>query len=1302
MRQLRSLTILLLLALVVPLAAFAADSFKVTVTPANLELGKTGTLQFVLDNPDKEYYGFQAELTLPNGLVPLKGDDGQFIILSNRFPADGEYQVNSNYIESDNTLIVGTFSGKHKPITGTYGVLAEIKVNVTNDFKGGSVLVDNIYFIDVDNKDVGFDATSIKPGVAVTEIKLSQNEAELKVGETVTLTGTVSPISATDKTLKWSTSDATVATVDATGKVTAKGLGKAIITATCKCGDVSASCEVNVIPTPVAGLSVLDAAENPLTEGASIAIHTGEEYNFTAVVTLEGGIGLTDKKVSWTTNDPSVIEFLDNEGLIKALKAGEATVTATIADYSVTVNVNVTDETVAVTSITLDQTKAAINTNQTLKLKATVLPAEAAATRTVTWSSSDRAIATVSTTGLVTAKKKGSVIITAKAGDKTATCEITITDIDVTGVELNKTEVTLTEGETVNLTATVTPNDATDQTVTWTSSDEDVATVTDEGVVIAVAPGNAVITATAGNVSATCTITVEAPFVAVETITLDKTTGSIEEGKTLQLKATVKPTDATDRTVNWTSSDPAVATVDAKGLVTAVKAGTATITAKAGEKSATCTVTVTAKTIAVTGITLDKTEATIIEGKTLTLTATVAPENATDKTVTWSSSNEAVATVDNGKVTALTVGKATITAKAGDKTATCTITVEANLIGSSAGSVKMTYVNMDEPDKAYGEIATGETAQSGYNKISGGSVGFGNTGWGENYITYLQVNVSEIEGTIIGATLSFEGSGSTDNKRETSWGVGYNSSAWSADMTYNTADKTITTMGEVKKGTSKSAKTFNEYSFDISAAVKHADEKGFVTILVYETAAAGGFIKNPTVSINWTKEATYDVTFTETSGAEGVKVIVDDLDVTNGTKLLNGTYEFTATAPHYKDYTGEFTVEGAAVDVEFAMTPKAMWKYTVNAIDANGELLKKLSDGEGYENDDVTYVYPGYYLQGTSLLSIAKKSSNPYYGVTTKLDSDGKVFEVKYDGTPVSDVVFYKEAEDMEGFTSRNSNNAPIRCSNGLGGTAEGDVLLTTLPAGQYKIHGQVWGTTGLNAGVKTKDGKELWTLASTGSLASGDSEEFMLTSETELYVYTENGDHNHMLDLIYIQKTGEYVAVSGISISKESIELVKGETTQLEATVAPDNATDKTVTWSSDNEKVATVDQTGKVTAVGGGEAVITAKAGDKTATCKVTVTVPVSGLAILDEDDNVLDSTHSLALHTGDEYTLTEVVSPEDATEQKVIWTSSNEAVAKIVDIVEEPHQVHIDAIAAGEATITASLAGHTTSFKVTVTDP
>ena len=189
--------------------------------------------------------------------------------------------------------------------------------------------------------------------------------------------------------------------------------------------------------------------------------------------------------------------------------------------------------------------------------------------------------------------------------------------------------------------------------------------------------------------------------VAVTGVTLDKTSLSIEAGQTAQLTATVQPGNADNQAVTWSSSDNNVVSVDATGKVTANAKGSATITVTTadGGKTATCTVTITepAAPVAVTGVTLNKNNTTIYTGRTETLTATIQPADATNKAVTWTSDNTGVATINNGVVTGVSVGSATITAKTADGgfTATCTVTVEeAPIVHPTGVSISKTSINL--------------------------------------------------------------------------------------------------------------------------------------------------------------------------------------------------------------------------------------------------------------------------------------------------------------------------------------------------------------------------------------------------------------------------------------------------------------------------------------------------------------------------------------------------------------------------------------------------------------------------------
>ena len=248
--------------------------------------------------------------------------------------------------------------------------------------------------------------------------------------------------------------------------------------------------------------------------------------------------------------------------------------------------------------------------------------------------------------------------------------------VPVEGVKLGKTALLLTAGNEQKLTVSLVPSNATEKTVTYKSSNTAVAAVASDGTVRGMKPGNAVVTVTTkdGGFTASCTIVVQAPSSGV---VLNKSSLTIARGKTAKLTAAVYPSSLSQK-VTWKSSNTAVATVASDGTVKGVKAGTVTITAtsEAGAMKSTCKVTVT---VPVTGVTLNRTTANIDQGKTVKLTAAVKPSDATQKGVTFKSSNTAVATVaSDGTVKGVKGGTATITVttKDGNKTASCKVTVK--------------------------------------------------------------------------------------------------------------------------------------------------------------------------------------------------------------------------------------------------------------------------------------------------------------------------------------------------------------------------------------------------------------------------------------------------------------------------------------------------------------------------------------------------------------------------------------------------------------------------------------------------
>ncbi len=380
---------------------------------------------------------------------------------------------------------------------------------------------------------------------------------------------------------------------------------------------------------------------------------------------------------------------------------------------SETIDVKVTQEGkkgkfIAVQSVSLSQKELTLTEGENAQLSYSVAPSNASI-KDVTWKSSSTSVATVSSSGTVNAVSVGTstVTVTTEDGNKTATCVVTVKPkvISVTSVSLDYSSLTITEGDSQALTATVSPSNASDKSVTWSSNNTSVATVSSTGVITGKAAGNATITVktTDGGKTATCAVTVKAKTIAVTGVSLDKTSLSMTAGDTQTLTATITPSNATNKSVTWSTSNSSVATVSSTGVVTAKAAGTATITVKTsdGGKTATCSVTVQAKTVSVTGVSLNKSSLSMTVGDTQTLTATVSPSNATNKSVTWSSNNTSVATVSSsGLVTAIAAGSATITVKTNDggKTAKCTVTVSDATISVTGVSLDKTSLSMTVGD----------------------------------------------------------------------------------------------------------------------------------------------------------------------------------------------------------------------------------------------------------------------------------------------------------------------------------------------------------------------------------------------------------------------------------------------------------------------------------------------------------------------------------------------------------------------------------------------------------------------------
>ncbi|WP_270394330.1 leucine-rich repeat protein [Longicatena caecimuris] len=327
---------------------------------------------------------------------------------------------------------------------------------------------------------------------------------------------------------------------------------------------------------------------------------------------------------------------------------------------------HVYDVPIPVDSIQLNTTDKTMISGTTYDLFATIAPSNAT-NKELIWTSSNTAVVTVSASGRVTARGNGTAIITATAKDgskKAARCTITV-KTPVSAVKLNVTSKAMKPKDVYYLSATVSPSTASNTDLLWISNNTKVATVSASGRVTARGNGTAIITATAKDGSkkaAKCTITVKTPVSAVK---LNVTSKAMKPKDVYSLSATVSPSAASNTDLLWISNNTKVATVSASGRVTARGNGTAIITATAkdgSKKAAKCTITVKTP---VSSLKLNVRSKTLNRGNTYTLKASIYPSTASNKSITWSSSNTKVAKVDSkGKVTAVNGGSAIITAKA--------------------------------------------------------------------------------------------------------------------------------------------------------------------------------------------------------------------------------------------------------------------------------------------------------------------------------------------------------------------------------------------------------------------------------------------------------------------------------------------------------------------------------------------------------------------------------------------------------------------------------------------------------------
>lgn len=440
------------------------------------------------------------------------------------------------------------------------------------------------------------------------------------------------------------------------------------------------------------GYSMSVPAEEVSLDKTSLTLEIGETYDLSARIAPENA---TEREVKYLSENPNIAS-VSFGGVVTAENPGKTKIIATVGKVSAFCEVTVT---AGMESVSLNASEITLTVDGSFTLVPEFTPANAE-NKNVTYSVAPQGVVSVTKDGLVTGLTAGTatVTVTTEDGGYTANCKfnviIPVTSVTISGID--RKEITMTKGETKALTATVLPENATDKSILWlTDKNKDgIITLDKDGNLTAVGAGTIEIIAESRNgvnehtVRDSFVLTVISPVTGVSftdtEITLKKTDAPII------LEPVFAPADASNKGVSYSVEPAGVVTVDELGTVRPVDAGTATVTVTTddGGFTAQCEITVV---IPVTGVSLAKTEATIGRGQTLRIAAAVAPENATNKNVTWSISpdNKGISVGSDGLITAASNAEGpvtlTVTTEDGEFTAFCILTISIPVTGVSVG-----------------------------------------------------------------------------------------------------------------------------------------------------------------------------------------------------------------------------------------------------------------------------------------------------------------------------------------------------------------------------------------------------------------------------------------------------------------------------------------------------------------------------------------------------------------------------------------------------------------------------------------
>ncbi|MDR2799164.1 MAG: Ig-like domain-containing protein [Bifidobacteriaceae bacterium] len=1101
-----------------------------------------------------------------------------------------------------------------------------------------------------------------RPVTGISVNPTTWNNAQ--INETKQINLTVSPSDATDKSVTYSSNNTSVATVNSSGLVTAKGAGSTTITVRSNDRDQKTATFTVSVDKAVSSVRISDSSKN------HIFVRLSNFFAFSCEV-LPADAG--NKNVTWTSSDPSIVAFnqSSNPEMAQAISPGTVTITVRTQDggFTDTTQATVSKE---VQSIAISPKAGEIRNDTSLQMLVAFTPVDAS-NQNITWQSENPAVASVdSTNGLVTAHSIGTTTIRAKS-DESPNSVFDEASIEVyqrvNSLSVSPSQASMLKGSTLQLNKTISPSSAKYQGVAFSSSDFSIASVSSDGLVTAVNGGFVTITATTLDGTQLTAHTNIEVMVSAQGISLNpKPLSRIRVGEVYQYQWLFSPLNTTNQNVSFSSSNPSAVSVTNAGQITGLAVGNATITITTEGGGFTDSQTLSADR-GITQISISPKSVVIPINNNYTFSSTVLPDSAPIKTVQYSleptdptaSINPNTGVFSSGNVpreNVLVVVRPTdnmilhddahvrivrpvnsvalspSTAQIGtEKTQALSSTV----LPSDATDKTLTYSSSNESVATVDEngIVTGHTAGTATITAKSIETVSGHAS-AEASITVVQ-SVTSVD------VSPHELQMNVGDSSDLSVAV-YPTNAYNKNFTISSSDPTVVSTSSpahltaLKGGTAIITITTLDGAFQIASTVHVYEAVSSVTISPKgETVCTGKSIQmSSTVLPNSAsnKEVTYSTTSTDkadvdpNTGLVTIKSDVSDSDIVIRATSLDNPGAFDNATLHIRQ-----SVKGVTLNPSTASVLP----------DGHLQLTPEFTPSNAYDQS-VTYV--------SSHPLIATVDDNGL--VTGLVQGETVITVITHDGThrATSNITVEKSLQEITvdpHFLTLNS-----------GGSFTPSITFNPPDAYDKKVS---FSSSNENVAIVSEDGVVT-------AIGSGDPNQSY--GSATITVTSDDGGHTDECTVTVMQ------AADGVQLTPESQTINKDQTLQLSSTVTPANAYDKAVTYRSSDASIATVDYRGIVTGRSNGSATITVTTNDggHTDTAQITVIVPVTNIQVLPETASVRPYGF-LQLET--------FISPQAATNKDIIFSSSDEQKATVDEtgLVSVPGP---DAGIPGQVTITA----------------